>query len=78
MGRENIKFPSIIFGLSPLGGNCDEGTTTEGVPLQWDYRVGSYISEQAAEELDDREITRDKQRVFEEEERFRLKAGFRK
>ncbi len=77
-----------IYGKSPLGGNSVEGTTDgcaavrdseiQGVPLFWDDRVKAYISEQAVEELDDRDLTLSRADDFNSEEEFRVKAGFTK
>ena len=68
MTRKNVAFPSVIFGLSPLGGNANEGSgTIEGVPLHYDQRVGAYISEQASEELTDRDIGIEQRQALEEE-----------
>jgi len=75
-----------IWGTSPLGGNSEEGTadgmavvrdtTEQGVPLFYDDRVTNFISEQAVEELNDRDISLDMQRIFNEEEEFRQKVGY--
>lgn len=78
----------IVTGISPLGGNGIEGTgsgmaeirdtSVQDVPLFWDDRAKAYISEQAIEELDDRDISLAKAKVYNEEEEFRAKAGFRR
>lgn len=82
MARENIKFPEVIMGKSPLGGSSvDEnidGDSVPEVPLVYDARVDAYVSEQAVEELDDREITEERQKISEDEEAFRLNAGYRR
>lgn len=77
-----------IVGISPLGGNSVEGTSpgmaevrdtsVQEVPLFYDSRVGAFISEQAVQELDDREADLEKARLWQEEEEFRAKVGFRK
>ena len=86
MGRKDPTLENNVFGISPLGGNSVEGTgdgmaavrdtAIQGVPLFYDARVGAYISEQAIEELDDREISEQKARIHQEEEEFRQKAGY--
>lgn len=75
-----------VYGNSPLGGNSVEGTqagfasvkTTEiqGVPLFYDPRVDNFISRQAIDDLDDRDISLFDQRDFRREEEFRQKAGY--
>jgi hypothetical protein len=77
-----------VYGISPLGGNSVEGTASgmaevrdtsvQGVPLFWDERVNQFISEQAIEELDDRDISLERAEDFEREESFRQRVGFRK
>lgn len=72
------EFPENVFGISPKGGNADEGDSIEGVPLVFDPITGVWVSEQAYEEEQDR-ITDEIQRLaFEEEENFRRKAGYRR
>lgn len=76
-----------VMGISPLGGNGIEGTgpgmaeirqTGElDVPLFWDDRVQAYISEQAIENLDDRDDSLAKADIWNEEQEFKAKAGFR-
>lgn len=68
---------SNVFGKSPLGGNSVEGTTVEGVQLFWDARVQAYISEQAIDELDDRDLSLERSREYQKEKEFRQKAGIR-
>ena len=80
----------VVFGKSPLGGNSVEGTNSgddmaavkttaiQGVPLFYDARVNNFISEQAIEELDDRDISLQKADVFNRSEEFRQKAGYTK
>ena len=80
----------VVFGNSPLGGNSVEGTNSgddmaavkttaiQGVPLFYDYRVDTFISELAIQELDDRDISLQKADVFNKEEEFRMKAGYKK
>lgn len=85
MANEPLK---TIFGISPLGGNGVEGTDdgmaevrdsdVQGVPLVFDGRVSDYISEQAKEELDDKEITLAKRKIEEEELDWKGKAGYRR
>ena len=77
-----------VSGISPLGGNSVEGTSsgmaevrdtdTQAVPLVYDYRVGSYISEQAQQELDDRDDDLIREDEFRREEEFRSKIGYRR
>ena len=67
-----------VFGISPLGGNSKVDSTIEGVPLFYSAEVDAYVSEQAIEELADRELTLQKRLVAEEEERFRANAGYKK
>jgi len=67
-----------VFGLSPLGGNSTDGGETQGVPLFWDTRVNAYISEQAIEELDDRDISLAARAKYEKEQTFLTKIGYRK
>jgi hypothetical protein len=78
----------VIVGVSPLGGNSVEGTadgmaavrdtSIQAVPLVWDSRVKQYISEQAVEELDDRDDSDELTRRTLAEEQFRAKAGYQK
>ena len=85
---KNVDFEQNVFGTSPLGGNSVEAagdgmaairdTSVQGVPLVYDHRVKTYISEQAQEELDDRDITLDMAKEFEQEESFRQRVGYRK
>ena len=78
--KGNRGFPSIVFGISPQGGNSHvegDDVETQGVPLFYDPESDSYLSEQAIEEKDDRELTRHKALIAEDEEEFRKKAGFR-
>jgi len=67
-----------VFGLSPLGGNSVDDANTEGVPLVWDDRVKAYISEQAVEELDDRDISLARRAEEEKTQTFLQKVGYRK
>lgn len=86
MGRKDNNLENTVFGISPLGGNSVEGTgdgmaevrdeDIQGVPLIWDSRVGAYISEQAIQELDDKEISEQKARIHQDEMDFRTKAGY--
>lgn len=84
--RDNSEFP--VFGVSGLGGNSVEATgpthaaitddSVQAVPLVWDDRVGAYISELAKMELDDHDLSLQKQKEFRAEEEFRAKAGYEK
>lgn len=77
-----------VTGISPLGGNSVEGASTgyseikdasvQAVPLVYDSRVNAWISEQAVEELDDREASLEKSQIYREEEQFRAKIGYRR
>lgn len=77
----------IVVGISPFGGNGVEGTddgmaavrdtAVQSVPLVWDDRVKAYISEQAVDDLDDRDDSLDKAQVFNQEQEFMAKAGYR-
>lgn len=81
---EHPDFP--VSGISPLGGNAVEGTSSGfapvrdtavfAVPLEYSPNVGVYVSEQAQEELDDKEHARKLSEEFNEEEAFRQKAGY--
>jgi hypothetical protein len=64
-----------VFGISPLSGNSVDGTSVEGVPLFWDSRAQAYVSEQAIEELDDRDISLAQAREYEKEKSFNRRAG---
>ena len=74
-----------VWGKSPLGGNSVEGTAdgfaavrnteVQGVPLFYDERVDKFISEQAIETLNDRDISLIAAEEFEREEEFRIKIG---
>lgn len=82
------KPQDTVIGTSPLGGNGAEGTVSgfaevrdtsvQKVPLLWDDRAQAYISEQAIEELDDRDISLAKAQVFDQEEAFKAKAGYKR
>lgn len=86
MRIDKVNLP--VVGISPLGGNSVEGTSTgmaeirntgvEAVPLVFDDRVGSYISEQAQQELDDRDYDLDREAEYQRETEFRQKIGYRK
>jgi hypothetical protein len=75
-----------VFGISPLGGNSVEGTgsglaevrdtAVQGVPLVYDRRVGNFISEQAVDELDDRDISLACAEEHRREESCFFNAGF--
>lgn len=74
----NNPFDNNVFGISPLGGNAVDGTTIEGVPLFWDSRVQAYISEQAIEELDDRDLSLSRAAEYQKEKEFMDKIGSRR
>jgi len=71
-----------VVGVSPFGGSGTdtdaEGNSDKRVPLFYDPVEDLYISEQAKEERDDREHTIVQRQVFDEEETWRAKVGFRK
>ncbi len=73
-----MGFENTVYGISPLGGNCSEDGDIKGVPLFWDSRVQAYISEQAIEELNDRDISLIAAEQFNKEEEYLTKAGFSK
>ncbi len=85
MNKKSSNPEDTVFGISPLGGNSVEGTAdgfaevrstaTEGVPLVWDDRVHAYISEQAKEELDDRDIAELAREEHQNELNFMERAG---
>lgn len=78
----------VTVGISPLGGNSVEGTadgfapvvdaSVQAVPLVYDPRVGAYISEQAVDELDDRDASRETSEQHRKEDEYRAKIGFRR
>lgn len=86
MADKNLK--ENVVGISPLGGNAIEGTVTgfaevrntatEEVPLFYDSRVGSFISEQAIDELDDKDDSDAKRIAHQREDEFRAKIGFKR
>jgi len=76
MGRKGSRPEDTVFGLSPLGGNSTDGTEVQGVPLFWDERAQAFISEQAVQELDDRDIANMARAEYEREDSFRQQAGF--
>ena len=75
-----------MHGVSPLGGNSVEATgpthaaitdtSVSAVPLVWDDRAGTYISDLAKMELDDIDISQERSRVENDEREWRAKAGF--
>lgn len=77
-----------VVGTSPLGGSGIEATgacnapirdtSVQKVPLLWDDRVGAYISEQAIEELDDREESERRAETTNREEEYRSQSGYRR
>lgn len=75
---KNTNPEENVFGLSPLGGNSVDDGTVEGVPLVWDDRVNAYISEQAVEELNDRDISLMRRNEENNEQEFLQKIGYRK
>ena len=78
MSKSSMNPEDNVFGNSPLGGNSTDGANTEGVPLFWDCRVSAYISEQAIQELNDRDISNAKRAEYEKEQEFLQKIGYRK
>lgn len=88
MKKSSCNIDDNVHGLSPLGGNSIEGTSTgaaeirdtsvQGVPLFWDYRAQAYISEQAIEELNDRDISEARRSEENKEQEFLTKIGYRK
>lgn len=78
MARRSTDPELNVFGKSPLGGNSSDDGTIEGVPLVWDERVKAYISEQAVEELNDRDISLARRAEEEREQAFLQKIGYRK
>ena len=92
-GHVGVMKPSrdpdqTVFGKSPLGGNSVEGTVSgfaevadtavQGVPLVYDSRVKTYISELSVMELDDRDLSIARAREYQKEQEFRIKAGFQR
>ena len=85
MDKNSVDPEKNVFGVSPLGGNSVEGTNSasaevrdtdiQGVPLFWDERVKAYISEQAIEELNGRDISLAAAEEYRREDQFRSKAG---
>lgn len=81
----NSQFP--VMGISPLGGNGAEATGAcnapvretgaLSVPLVWDDRVQAFISEQAVENLDDRDDSLAKAEIFNQEQEFKSNVGFK-
>lgn len=73
------------WGISPLGGNSVEGTgapnapvrdsAIQEVPLVYDSRVGSFVSEQGVDDLDDQDDSERKARRWEKDAAWRAKAG---
>ena len=88
MKKSSCNIDDNVHGISPLGGNSVEGTgsglapvrdaSVQGVPLFWDHRAQNYISEQAIQELDDRDISEAARVKYEKEQEFLTKAGYRK
>ena len=86
MKQDKLNMP--VVGISPLGGNSVEGTSTgmapvvdssvQDVPLVYDYRVGCWISEQASQELDDRDYDLAAEEAYQKETEFRNKIGYRR
>lgn len=82
------------WGISPLGGNSVEGTVpgcapirdvdasgnplVEEVPLEYDHRVGNFISEQGVDDLDDKDITIARSKDWNRDAEWRAKAGIKK
>jgi hypothetical protein len=88
MKKSSCNIDDNVFGISPLGGNSVEGTgsglaevrdtSVQGVPLFWDDRAQAYISEQAIQELDDRDIREAARSEYEKEQTFLTQAGYKK
>ena len=88
MKKSSCNIDDNVHGLSPLGGNSIEGTGTglaevrdtavQGVPLFWDHRAQAYISEQAIEELNDRDISEARRSEEQKEQEFLCKIGYRR
>jgi hypothetical protein len=88
MKKSSCNIDDNVFGISPLGGNSIEGTgsglaavrdtSVQGVPLFWDNRAQNYISEQAIQELDDRDISEAARAEYEKEQEFLNGIGYRK
>lgn len=78
MSKPSINPEDNVFGKSPLGGNSTDGGNTEGVPLFWDNRVNAYVSEQAIDELNDRDISLARRDQENRDQEFLQKIGYRK
>lgn len=88
MKKSSCNIDDNVHGLSPLGGNSIEGTSTgaapvrdtevQGVPLFWDHRAQAYISEQAIDELNDRDLSEVRRSEENKEIEFLTKIGYRK
>jgi hypothetical protein len=88
MKKSSCNIEDNVHGISPLGGNSIEGTgsglaevrdtSVQGVPLIWDNRAQNYISEQAIQELDDRDISEAARSQYEKEQEFLNGIGYRK
>lgn len=88
MKKSSCNIDDNVHGLSPLGGNSIEGTgsglaevrdtSVQGVPLFWDDRAQAYISEQAIQELDDRDISEAARAEYERNQTFLTKIGYRR
>lgn len=80
------------WGISPLGGNSIGGNSIEGtgpsnapirdlstqeVPLVYDSRVGSFISEQSVDDLDDLDISVRRAKRWDRDQAWRAKAGIK-
>ena len=82
----NVDFPA--WGLSPLGGNAQEGTATGfaavrntevmGVPLEYDPVSGEYVSKLALIEQEDKRHAEALAQKTREDESFRQRAGFKR
>ena len=46
-----------------------------GVPLKYDMRVGTWISDLAVKELDDRDNSLEKEKAFQDDQSYLRKAG---
>jgi hypothetical protein len=88
MSNPSVNPEENVYGKSPLGGNAIEGTgaglapvrdtSVSGVPLFWDTRAQAYISEQAIQELDDRDCSDVARDGYEREQEFLNKIGYKK
>jgi hypothetical protein len=79
MGRIGPTFVGEeAFGISPLGGNSVVEGEVQGVPLFWDSRVQTWVSDLAVDYLDDRDLSAENAEEYNKEEEFRIKSGYRR